>query len=395
MIRIWHPDASIRRRTAIVALLWPAVALACSSSDAPSGPSDPKEQLTVTVNGRLERGMVIDVSATLDGGTVPGAVTWSSSPSNAVEFPAPGRALLKVSGAVQIRATTPDAAGQLTVQVSAPPVLVFDMRKNGNRDIYRASLDGQDLARLTNHVLDDLSPTAVGGTVVFTGYRPVQVAGDAVAVTIADLYSIPLAGGSATRMTVTGDAEQEPALSPNGQRLAFTRTGGDPATKVWVSGANGSGAGRATPAVGFAGSTETSPSWAPDNERLVYMSTHDGSANLYILNVAAGTITPLLTDAFSSFVEPAWSPDGKWIAFASNQDGPTNLYRVHVDTREVERLTNRAGTDGQPAWLPDGRIVFTSWFGNTTRLRWLDPADPQRVFDVPLDGDPQNPAGVF
>jgi len=388
-----------RRLAVVVPLIFSAVVLSCSSRDGPtvpSGPSDPSKQLTISVDGRLERGMVIDVSTMLDGGPVSGAVQWSGSPSNAVEFPAPGKARLKESGTVQIRAETGDAAGQLTIQVSAPPVVVFDMRRNGNRDIYRVSLDGRDLTRLTTHALDDLSPTVAGGTIVFTGYRTFQVVGETTTATIADLYSMPLSGGSASRRTATGDAELDPALSPNGQRLAFTRLAGEPAPKVWVSGANGSNPGRATPAVGFSGSTEASPSWAPDNARLVYMSTRDGSANLYILNVAAGTTSPLLADVFSAYVEPAWSPDGQWIAFVSNRDGPTNIYRVHVDTREVERLTNRAEPDGQPAWLPDGRIVFTSWSGNETRLRWLDPSEPGKVYDIPLeDGSPQNPAGIF
>ena len=35
------------------------------------------------------------------------------------------------------------------------------------------------------------------------------------------------------------------------------------------------------------------------------------------------------------------------------------------------------------------------WFGSGTRLRRLDPSEPQHVYDVPVgEGDSQNPAGV-
>src|SRR2546429_1065616 len=34
--------------------------------------------------------------------------------------------------------------------VAAPPAIVFDWLRNGNRDIYRAALDGRDVVRLTS-----------------------------------------------------------------------------------------------------------------------------------------------------------------------------------------------------------------------------------------------------
>lgn len=388
-----------RRRVPSALVVWAALAVACSSGDGngddgPTGPSGSSKRLTITVDGRLERGMVVNLSATLEGAPVSAGVSWSASPAGAVEFLSPGTARLKSAGAVQIRAESTGAAGQLSIQVATPPTIVFDMRRNGNRDIYRVALDGQDLTRLTTHELEDLSPTAVGGTVVYTGYRKFQI--DDRTVVIADLYSVPLTGGSETRRTSTVDAELAPALSRNGQRLAYLRTGGSPVEKVWVSDASGSNATRATSATNAPWAIESSPSWAPDNNRLVYMSTHAGGAGLFILDASTGAIEPLLVDPMHAYVEPAWSPDGQWIAFASNRDGSGDIYRIHVSTKQLQRLTTSPEAAGQPAWLPDGRIVFTSWSGYQSRLRWLDPADPQRVFDIPVDGDsPQNPVGVF
>src|SRR3989441_4332489 len=55
--------------------------------------------------------------------------------------------------------------------VAAPPAIVFDWLRNGNRDIYRAALDGTDTLRLTSDPGDDQHPTERAGTVVFTSYR--------------------------------------------------------------------------------------------------------------------------------------------------------------------------------------------------------------------------------
>jgi Tol biopolymer transport system component len=60
------------------------------------------------------------------------------------------------------------------------------------------------------------------------------------------------------------------------------------------------------------------------------------------------------------------------------------------------QLTNRPGSDGEPAWLPDGRLVFTSWVGGVPALRWLDPDEPDVVYEIVIDpGEARRASGVF
>ena len=84
----------------------------------------------------------------------------------------------------------------------------------------------------------------------------------------------------------------------------------------------------------------------------------------------------LLAGGSSADVEAAWSPDGTRIAFASNRTGDTELYILTVATSTVTRLTTRAGSDGAPTWLADGRIVYTCTQGAQFRLCIIDPANP-------------------
>ncbi len=62
----------------------------------------------------------------------------------------------------------------------------------------------------------------------------------------------------------------------------------------------------------------------------------------------------------------------------------------------TSQLTNRMETDAQPAWLPDGRVVYTSWENGQARLRWLDPSQPDLVNDIDVGaGTPGHPFGAL
>src|SRR2546428_10093813 len=88
-------------------------------------------------------------------------------------------------------------------RVVPPPVIVFDWLRNGNRDIYRAALDGKDTVRLTSDPGDDQHPTERAGTVVFTSYRDGH----------AQLYAVPATRGAERRLTTSAANETQPALS--------------------------------------------------------------------------------------------------------------------------------------------------------------------------------------
>ncbi len=267
--------------------------------------------------------------------------------------------------------------------------IIFDWSLDGVRSIYRASLDGLDTERLTSGAADDEHPSERNGLVVFASYR----------VGHAELYAVAATGGTLERLTTTTANETEPALSPDGTEIAYLSDVSDVSgvTKLWLCGSDGSGGHALTAGFGFPGSIEASPSWSPTGDSLVFVSTANGSANLFVLDLAGGTPTPLLSDS-SADVEPAWSPDGTEIAFASDRSagGATNLYMLNVATRAITELTTGPGPDGQPAWLPDGRIVYTSFAGTSATLRWLDPTVPDSTVAVSTgSGAAENAVGIF
>jgi dipeptidyl aminopeptidase/acylaminoacyl peptidase len=58
---------------------------------------------------------------------------------------------------------------------------------------------------------------------------------------------------------------------------------------------------------------------------------------------------------------PRFSPDGKWIAFVSSRDGTANLYLLPTTGGEAEQLTHISTGVSDPVWAPDSSsIVFST-----------------------------------
>lgn len=365
-----------------------ALAVAAALTGCGDDSTSPQFLLDIEIEGRIERSAVAGLRVSFEGTALDDTlVTWGAVPANAVAFPDDGLIEFLTQGPVVLFAEAETdrglQRGRDTADVAVPPFIVFDLLAEGNRDIYRAAIDGGDLVRVTDVMADDVDPTAAAGTVVFTTFRDGN----------AELYSVPLMGGTPQRLTQTADDEIQPALSMDGTRLAyaFDPTG---VHKLWTANADGSGTEAATPNFGTGGSVEGSPSWASTGDRLAFISTTNGTADIFDLRLN-GSAPVLLIGGDDADVEPAWHPERAEVVFVSNRTGDAELFLYVVATQELTQLTDRPGSDGEPAWLPDGRIVYTAWVDNVPQLRWLDPQDPESVHTIPIDaGTPRRASGV-
>ena len=247
------------------------------------------------------------------------------------------------------------------VYLSAPvlPILVYDKEVAGNRDIYRVNLDGTDLVRLTSAAGTDMDATVANSRVVWVSYRNQN----------AELYSMPLGGGTQTRLTNSATiSETSPALSLDGTRLGFASDESG-VSKIWVGTFGGTTLTNAAPVTGSTGNVvEFGPAW--DRSGLVrYVSTAGATSDLFSYTLGGGVPTLFeVSSATAADVEPAISHDGLRTLWATNRDaGDTEIYWRQGNT--TTRQTTRVGVDAQPTFLSDGKMVWVEE-GSPTVLRW-------------------------
>ena len=168
----------------------------------------------------------------------------------------------------------------------------------------------------------------------------------------------------------------DPAWSPDGRRIAFTRNEeigeSTPFTSddVFVMDADGSDERRLTPE--RAGRSSGQPTWSPDGEQVAYV--HGPSVSSAVPSRFGGLFaitddgsdTRRLTQGRAD-TDPDWSPDGREIVFvrgvdlASFTNAADDVYVLDVASGATRRLTQSPPGvfEAAPAWSPDGsQIAF-------------------------------------
>ncbi|MCB9565875.1 MAG: PD40 domain-containing protein [Myxococcales bacterium] len=116
------------------------------------------------------------------------------------------------------------------------------------------------------------------------------------------------------------------------------------------------------------------PSAAPDSSWLVFEYGGASFSDLFRVDLRDGVLDRLTDDEEGNF-EPAVSPDGQRIAFVSSRDGNAELYVMAADGKEPRRLSDDPANESAPRWSPDGRhLAFLSDRGGSDRIYVVDPA---------------------
>ena len=140
-----------------------------------------------------------------------------------------------------------------------------------------------------------------------------------------------------------------PALSPDGERIAFAALGDIFVMKIGGRPEN------ITKDKYF----DTDPAWSPDGQQLVYSSDKGGRLlQLWVRDLTTDRdrqLTHLATQPLGA----TWSPDGKRIAFFDVKAmwSEANLSVIDVATGKVTRIHEALPGPGRPTWSPDGKRV--------------------------------------
>ncbi len=155
----------------------------------------------------------------------------------------------------------------------------------------------------------------------------------------------------------TTDKFMTPALSPDGDRLAYTRSDKDQKFVDWISSVSGGPPVRLT---NIMDAVERGGSWSPDGAQIVYWQFKGGKTAI-MLAKTSGEATPVMLREMVGNPLPDWSPDGQWISFADVKSG------------------------GWAVISPDGKTLRT--YGEPRTVQMTFSADSRHLYGIRVDGD--------
>ncbi len=180
----------------------------------------------------------------------------------------------------------------------------------------------------------------------------------------------PLTLTDVVQLTTSAGFEADPALSPDGRRLAYTAEE-DGFNEIYV---RPLGEGKRIQVTSDSGQNGEAV-WSPDGERLAYHSHVRGG--IWVVPSTGGVAKQVV--AVGS--EPAWSPDGALLAFSTYQGALAERAVIMVvpvaggEARSVTRPGAPRGGHRGPAWSHDGnRVAFYSFDGREGASLWVVPA---------------------
>jgi dipeptidyl aminopeptidase/acylaminoacyl peptidase len=173
-----------------------------------------------------------------------------------------------------------------------------------------------------------------------------------------------------------------PAISPDGRRVVFTRTYADKMkdqyrSGLWLAEADGS---RVRELTGGAWN-DRAPVWSPDGSRVAFISDRDGSNQIHVLYVDKGDIAQL-THVERDPSDLRWSPDGKRLAFTMLVPDPESPLPIKLpDAPKGAQWAKPANVVDRLAWAVDGQGQFPKSARQAFIVDAVLGGTPQRVTD--------------
>ncbi|HEY7499013.1 MAG TPA: protein kinase [Vicinamibacterales bacterium] len=216
--------------------------------------------------------------------------------------------------------------------------------------LYLADLDGNTAWPLTRSADAEQHPSTspAGDRIVFVRGEPDF-----------DLIEVSLLHKGVRSPLSTARNESDPSFSPEGREYAYVtdRRGQD---EIWIRSRDGSND-RPVITQDLFGDDPTvmlaAPTFSPDGQRLAYVRTGFRPIwplRIYTSLVAGGTPVPLMPSSSPGVqVGPTWSPDGQWIAFSEWKDRKWMLVKVRVGNPERIELRTDGVPNATPQWSPN------------------------------------------
>lgn len=173
----------------------------------------------------------------------------------------------------------------------------------------------------------NMGVTTCGGRIIFSSTRDGN----------SEIYSANASGSDVRRLTKNPGIDVSPSCGPGGQIAFVSNRHGTP--QIWVMDQNGGGQRRVT----FKGDYNQTPAFCPDAKKpLIAFTGRDAGMDVFTINLKTGEYTRL-TQGQGTNKDPAFSPDCRMVAFASTRGGiyisnPQGLNQIRVISGAAETV---------------------------------------------------------
>jgi TolB protein len=160
-----------------------------------------------------------------------------------------------------------------------------------------------------------------------------------------------------SRLTAGPWDDLQPAISPDGTRLAFTSNRSGYWDLYTLDLVNGK-VNRLTDTLAYDGS----PSWSPDGLWIIYETYLDDNLEIMVQSVEDAQQSPIrLTSHPAADTSPVWSPLGRQVAFISDRSGDSEVWLVDLNQADEQLFVNLSHSadsrESHPVWSPDGSAL--------------------------------------
>ncbi len=225
---------------------------------------------------------------------------------------------------------------------------------------------------------------------------------------LGDLYTLPIAGGNATRITGGPAFDAQPRYSPDGRTIVYT-SDGTGAENLWLVDASGQHPRALTREQQ---SQFISPVWTPDGKYIavsrsgagiggsaydLYMYHKDGGTGLKLTGATPGSAPAAApaagaNAAFDNYIGAAFGKDPRYVYAAAKHGGfgynmQFPAWQVVVYDRETGKTfvrTSAPGSAMRPALSSDGKwLAYATRSDTSTELRLRDLASGDEITLAP------------
>jgi Tol biopolymer transport system component len=258
--------------------------------------------------------------------------------------PAAGTPAATTEATTTVTATVAAATPAAPTTGGTPPgSIIFDTYENGGFNVYRVRADGTGLQQIIAGASDPaLSPD--GSRIAYRMRRDVGGLGIALA----------NANGEYVSTITEESAAGYPTWSPDGSNIAYNVIPGNALPAQIIRIPAGPDNQPTTVSDGWR------PAWQPGAGTFVLFDGCRGATDCgSLLTIAAFDGDPLVPNLLTTGQAGAWSPGGNQIAYqAFDANGLSQIWVANADGTGARQVTTDVGTHGMPAWSSDGQWIF-------------------------------------